>query len=113
MAVDPDLSAERVDYAGEHLLEAAAPVDPYELFDGWLKDAFAAKERGMLPEPTAMAVSTSAGDRPSSRTVLLKEVDRDGFVFFTNYGSRKANELAASPYAALLFGWAPVHAGAR
>ena len=113
MAADPDLSAERVDYSGEHLLESAAPADPYELFDTWLKDAFAAKERGVLPEPTAMAVSTSAGDRPSSRTVLLKEVDRDGFVFFTNYISRKANELAASPYAALLFGWYPLHRQVR
>jgi pyridoxamine 5'-phosphate oxidase len=89
------------------------PADPYELFDAWLDDAFAAKERGVLPEPTAMAASTSAGDRPSSRTVLLKEVDRDGFVFFTNYNSRKANELAASPYVALLFGWYPLHRQVR
>ena len=113
MAADPDLSAERVDYAGEHLLESTVPSEPYALFDAWLEDAFAAKERGVLPEPTAMVASTSAGDRPSSRTVLLKGVDRDGFVFFTNYGSRKANELAASPYAALLFGWYPLQRQVR
>jgi pyridoxamine 5'-phosphate oxidase len=113
MAADPDLSAERVDYVGGQLLESAAPADPYELFEAWLRDAFAAKERGVLPEPTAMVASTTAGDRPSSRTVLLKEVDRDGFVFFTNYDSRKARELAVSPYAALLFGWYPLQRQVR
>jgi pyridoxamine 5'-phosphate oxidase len=113
MAADPNLAAERVDYSGKHLLETAVPTDPYELFDTWLQDAFTAKERGVLPEPTAMVASTSAGNRPSSRTVLLKEVDRDGFVFFTNYDSRKASELEASPYAALLFGWYPLQRQVR
>jgi pyridoxamine 5'-phosphate oxidase len=113
MPADPDLAAERVDYSGQRLLETAVPADPYELFDTWLQAAFTAKERGVLPEPTAMVASTLAGNRPSSRTVLLKEVDRDGFVFFTNYGSRKASELEASPYAALLFGWYPLQRQVR
>jgi pyridoxamine 5'-phosphate oxidase len=109
----PDLAAERVDYTGEHLLESRVPADPYELFDAWLQDAFAAKDRGVLPEPTAMVLSTTSGERPSSRTVLLKERDPEGFVFYTNYGSRKSNELATSPYAALLFGWYPLHRQVR
>lgn len=68
----------------------------------------------MLPEPTAMVVSTTAGGRPSSRTVLLKEVDEAvGFVFFTNYASRKVAEMAASSYVALLFGWYPLQRQVR
>ncbi|HEY5848139.1 MAG TPA: pyridoxamine 5'-phosphate oxidase, partial [Microlunatus sp.] len=74
----PDLPGERVDYDGEHLLEEVAPADPYALFDSWWNDAFAATERGVLPEPTAMVVATSIGDRPSARTVLLKGFDRAG-----------------------------------
>ncbi len=109
----PDLPGERVDYDGEHLLEEVAPADPYALFDSWLSDAFAAKERGVLPEPTAMVVATSIGDRPSARTVLLKGFDRTGFVFFTNYDSRKADELARNPYAALHFGWYPLQRQVR
>ena len=109
----PDLYSERVDYLGDHLLETAIPADPLVLFSSWLSEAFAAKDRGVLPEPTAMVVSTTAGGRPSSRTVLLKEANESGFVFFTNYGSRKASELAGSSYVALLFGWYPLHRQVR
>jgi pyridoxamine 5'-phosphate oxidase len=109
----PDLFGERVDYRSEHLLESTAPADPLELFSSWMADAFAAKERGVLTEPTAMVVSTAVGGRPSARTVLLKEVDARGFVFFTNYDSRKGAELAISPYVALLFGWYPLHRQVR
>ena len=109
----PDLHGERVDYLGDHLLETAAPADPFALFSSWLSDAFTAKKRGVLPEPTAMVVSTTAGGRPSSRTVLLKEVSETGFVFFTNYGSRKAAEMAWSRYVALLFGWYPMQRQVR
>jgi pyridoxamine 5'-phosphate oxidase len=109
----PDLYSERVDYLGDHLLETAMPADPLVLFSSWLSDAFAARDRGVLPEPTAMVVSTTAGGRPSSRTVLLKEVNVGGFVFFTNYGSRKASELAGSAYVALLFGWYALHRQVR
>jgi pyridoxamine 5'-phosphate oxidase len=109
----PDLSSERVDYLGDHLLETAIPADPLVLFSSWLSDAFAAKDRGVLPEPTAMVVSTTAGSRPSSRTVLLKEVNAGGFVFFTNYRSRKAAEMAGSSAVALLFGWYPLHRQVR
>lgn len=109
----PDLSSERVDYLGDHLLETAIPADPLVLFSSWLSDAFAAKDRGVLPEPTAMVVSTTAGSRPSSRTVLLKEVNAGGFVFFTNYRSRKAAEMAGSSAVALLFGWYPLQRQVR
>ena len=109
----PDLPGERIDYDSAHLLEADVPADPYELFEQWLIDAFAAKDRGVLPEPTAMVVATSIADRPGARTVLLKGFDADGFVFFTNYDSRKGAELGQNPYAALHFGWYPLHRQVR
>jgi len=116
-----DLAAERIDYSGEHLLEGSVPADPYELFAGWLDDAFAARDRGELAEPTAVVISTvSAAGRPSSRTVLLKGVARatepggpDGFTIFTNFDSQKGHDLAANPAAALLFGWYPLQRQVR
>ena len=76
--------------------------DPIEFFNAWLKQA---EQTGIvLPESMSISTSTLEG-RPSSRMVLLKEVDQKGFVFFTNYSSRKALELEANPYAALLFHW--------
>lgn len=115
-----DLAAERIDYAGDHLLEDAVPADPLELFNSWLQDAFAAKERGVLPEPTAVVISTvSAEGRPSSRTVLLKGVvpagqgEVGGFTVFTNYDSRKGTDLSGNPHTALLFGWYPLQRQVR
>ncbi|WP_375433074.1 pyridoxamine 5'-phosphate oxidase [uncultured Friedmanniella sp.] len=104
----PDLAQERVDYAGEQLLESEVPAEPYALFDRWLAAAFQAKADGLLPEPTAMVVATSADGRPSARTVLLKEVGPSGFTFFTNYDSRKGAELATNAAVALHFGWYPL-----
>lgn len=109
----PELAAERVDYVGDHLLESAAPDEPYALFDRWLADAFAARDRGELAEPTAMVVATSAGGRPRARTVLLKDLRDDGFRFFTNYDSAKAGEIAANPAVALHFGWHAIHRQVR
>lgn len=111
--MQPDLSAERVDYTGDHLLESATPADPYQLFDRWLSDAFQAKENGVLPEPTAMVVGTVADGRPRSRTLLLKQVDAEGFVFYSNYDSDKGRELDAEPAVSLLFGWYPLHRQVR
>jgi pyridoxamine 5'-phosphate oxidase len=111
--MSPDLASERMDYLGDHLLEANAPSEPYPLFARWLTDAFEAKARGVLPEPTAMVVATSDRGRPSARTVLLKEVTSQGFVFFTNYQSRKGAELAANPQVALHFGWYPLQRQVR
>lgn len=109
----PDLAHERLDYHSAPLREQAAPTDPYALFEDWLADAFAAKERGELPEPTAMVLATSLGDRPSSRTVLLKGVENDTFVFFSNYDSAKGHQLLVNPYAALHFGWYPLQRQVR
>ena len=87
----------------EGLPAAAVDADPIELFAAWFH---AAEESGLVhPEAVALATSTPAGV-PSVRMVLLKEVSPDGFVFFTNYESRKARELEANPRAALCFHWA-------
>jgi pyridoxamine 5'-phosphate oxidase len=76
--------------------------DPIKQFQLWFNDAFAAG----LPLPEAMTLATVTRDgRPSARMVLLKQVDHDGFVFFTNYRSAKAEQLDANPYAALVFYW--------
>jgi pyridoxamine 5'-phosphate oxidase len=83
--------------------------NPVAEFDRWFR---AAHEAG-LPEPNAMSLATVAGDRPSVRTVLLKSFDQGGFVFFTNYESRKGRELAANPEAALSFTWLQVHRQVR
>jgi pyridoxamine 5'-phosphate oxidase len=77
--------------------------DPIRLFQAWLNDAVQAK----LPLPEAMTLATATRDgKPSARMVLLKQVDHDGFVFFTNYNSAKSGQLDANPYAALVFYWA-------
>lgn len=78
--------------------------DPIVQFERWFKEAVAAG----LPEPTAMALATATSQgRPSVRMVLLKGFDQRGFVFYSNYESRKARELDANPYAALAFWWPP------
>jgi pyridoxamine 5'-phosphate oxidase len=85
------------------LPEAAERADPIELFEAWFE---AARESGiLLPDAVALATATPDG-APSARMVLLKSVDTRGFVFYTNYGSRKARELDANPRAALCFHWA-------
>ena len=98
----PDLAALRREY-GDHGLDVPdlAP-DPVSMFRQWMDDTVAAG----LHEPNAMVVATvSPQGRPSSRMVLLKGVDERGFVFFTNYESRKAAEIAANPHVSLLFPW--------
>ena len=76
--------------------------DPIKQFQIWFEDAIAAK----LPLPEAMTLATATRDgRPSARMVLLKQVDHDGFVFFTNYRSSKARDLAENPNASLVFFW--------
>ncbi|WP_203804467.1 pyridoxamine 5'-phosphate oxidase [Paractinoplanes tereljensis] len=96
----------RRDYSerGE-LLEEHLAGDWHTQFGAWFADAAAYG----LPEPNAMMVATASPDgRPSVRTVLLKEYDERGFVFFTNYESRKGSELTANPYASLDFPWFPM-----
>lgn len=89
-------------YVAERLLESELASDPFQQFRQWLHDAVTAG----LPEPNAMVLATASLDAvPSSRHVLLKELDDTGFVFFTNRESRKARELAANPRASLCFPW--------
>lgn len=91
----------RREYAGEPLDERLADPDPFALFRRWFEQV-----RPLEPDPTAMTLATATRDgRPSARTVLLKGVDDRGFVFFTNYSSRKARELAETGFASLLFHW--------
>jgi pyridoxamine 5'-phosphate oxidase len=100
-----DLATERVDYTAPHLLETDVPAAPVPLFEAWLAEAMLARDQGRLAEPNAMVVATSVADRPHARTVLLKSVSAEGFVFFTNYTSHKGTEIAANAAVALHFGW--------
>lgn len=96
------LSDLRREYAVGGLHESDLTPEPIAIVRRWLHDATVAG----LHEPNAMVLATvSAEGAPSSRMVLLKGVDDRGFVFFTNYESRKADELAANPACALLFPW--------
>jgi pyridoxamine 5'-phosphate oxidase len=89
-------------YRAGALNESDVLKNPIEQFKVWLQEAI---DAGLL-EPTAMTLATATkGGRPSARTVLLKNVDEQGFVFYTNYESRKANDIATNPQAALLFFW--------
>jgi pyridoxamine 5'-phosphate oxidase len=81
------------------------PETPLPLFETWQQQAI---ESGLI-DPTAMVVATvAANGQPSLRTVLLKHLDESGFVFYTNYGSRKAKEIAGNPQVSLLFPWHPL-----
>ena len=92
----------RRDYTLASLSAADVNADPITQFTHWFDDA----QRAELLEPNAMTLATcSAEGRPSARVVLLKEVDARGFVFFTDYRSRKGKELAANAFGALVFLW--------
>jgi pyridoxamine 5'-phosphate oxidase len=104
-----DPATMRRQYRTAGLTEAEAAADPYEQFARWFADAVRATGAGLLAEPNAMVVSTAdAAGVPSSRTVLLKGYDPRGFVFYSNYRSRKGRELSANPHASLLFPWHPI-----
>ncbi len=97
-----DLSDYRREYTGRGLHRADLDADPIQQFETWFRQA---TELG-LHEPNAMSLATVDGvGRPLVRTVLLKYFDADGFVFFTNYQSRKARHIAENPQVSLLFPW--------
>lgn len=99
----------RREYLGEPLDEAHSEADPYRQFSLWFEQV-----RALEQDPTAMALATATREgRPSVRTVLLKAVDPRGFVFFTNYGSRKAREIEQTGRASLLFLWRSVERQVR
>lgn len=92
----------RKDYSLSGLTEKDLARDPFRQFEKWFQEAEAAK----LPEPNAMTLATATRDgRPSARTVLLKGLDGRGFVFFSNYESRKGRELELNPPVTLVFPW--------
>lgn len=92
----------RKDYAHGSLDETSVDADPIRQFDAWFKQALDAR----LPEPNTMTLATvDARGYPSARIVLIKGVDERGFVFFTNYESRKGQDLGINPHACLLFYW--------
>jgi pyridoxamine 5'-phosphate oxidase len=97
-----DIADIRIDYKRGELDEAHAAADPIAQFSRWWDEA----GRSEIAEVNAMTLATAdAQGRPSARTVLLKDFDERGFVFYTNYDSRKGRELAANAQACLLFFW--------
>eukprot|EP01031_Cornospumella_fuschlensis_P035032 gene35032-42425_t len=93
----------RKEYSSQGLVEDKNILNdgPFKLFDAWLSDAVAAR----VIEPNAMCLSTCVDNKPSARYVLLKGFDDRGFVWYTNYESRKGQELVENPQAALTFWW--------
>lgn len=92
----------RREYSQEALDETQVHADPLEQFNAWFQEALDAK----VPDPNAMTLATATSEgRPSARILLLKGIDHGGFVFFTNYASRKGEEMADNPQAALVFYW--------
>ena len=102
MALTHNLADLRQHYTKGGLEEHQIPDSPFTLFNEWFKQA---GELGVL-EPNAMVLSTvSADNKPSSRVVLLKGIDDAGFIFYSNYESRKGKELEFNPYISILFFW--------
>lgn len=100
----------RLEYRRGRLLESEVDPDPLVTFATWFQEAIDAG----LYEANAMTLATVGADnRPSARIVLLRKLDTQGFSFFTNYESRKGQELAANPWAALLFWWGPLERQVR
>jgi pyridoxamine 5'-phosphate oxidase len=98
----PSIADLRKSYERAELDESASHPDPLAQFGQWLQEAIAAE----LPEPNAMTLATvDASLRPSTRVVLIKGLDERGIVWYTNYDSRKGQDLAGNPYAALQFHW--------
>jgi pyridoxamine 5'-phosphate oxidase len=100
----PDVAELRRNYTRDGLRRTGLDADPVAQFRQWFGEAVAAE----LVEPNAMVLATTDGKRPSTRTVLLKAYDQRGFVFFTNYESRKAREIAVEANVSLLFPWYPL-----
>ena len=97
-----DIGTLRREYRREGLRRESLAADPFKQFETWFQEAL---EAG-IQDPDGMSLATAATDgQPTLRTVLLKSFDHRGFVFFTNYGSLKARQIAENPQVALLFPW--------
>ena len=102
MALTHKLADIRTNYSRQALSEESVSEDPISQFQVWLEEALQAE----VDEPTAMVLSTvNAAGRPSARVVLLKDVSPKGFSFFTNYDSRKGQEIKENPYVSVTFFW--------
>ncbi len=102
MSLDIEIEDLRKEYTARTLEIEDVRSDPFDQFEAWFAEAV----RAQLPEPNAMTLATvDAGGQPSARVVLLKGFDREGFVFYTNYRSRKGAEMAENPRVALVFLW--------
>jgi pyridoxamine 5'-phosphate oxidase len=104
-----DLAAMRKDYSRHSLAPEDCLPDPLAQFGRWLDEAIAVQAN----EPTAMHLATVENGRPSARMVLLKGIEQGGFVFYSNYESRKGTQLEADPYAALTFFWPELERSVR
>jgi len=91
----------RKDYTQHALTEADVNSSPFVQFSHWLEQALKAQ----VPEPNATTLSTVQNGRPSARVVLLRGLEGDGLLFFTNYSSRKGREIAENPFACMTFFW--------
>ena len=108
--MDTSVADLRKDYTLQGLRETDALPNPFQQFQKWFDQALAAQ----LTEPNAMTLATATqSGKPSARMVLLKDFDERGFVFYTNYKSRKGQELAENPQAALVFWWAELERQVR
>ncbi|MBI5324104.1 MAG: pyridoxamine 5'-phosphate oxidase [Ignavibacteriae bacterium] len=100
--MNKSISNLRRDYTKGSFSEKSAKVNPFEQFKLWFDEMLTME----MLEPTAFVLSTSTKEgKPSSRVLLLKQFDESGFVFYTNYDSRKGKELAENPFGAMLFFW--------
>ena len=96
------LHDQRLTYSKHELTEDQILADPFAQFKQWYEDA----KQSTIKEANAMTIATATADgKPSARIVLLKEVNEKGFVFYTNYDSRKGHEIAENPQAQILFFW--------
>ncbi len=106
MSASIDVAQMRQNYSDVGLSRADLPATPFPLFEQWLAQYVALD----IFEPNAMVVATaSKTGAPSQRTVLMKAYDENGFVFYTNYGSRKAHQLEENDQVSLIFPWIPLH----
>jgi pyridoxamine 5'-phosphate oxidase len=100
--MDQKIADIRQNYSRKKLTEKKAETDPFKQFNKWWKQVLKAK----ITEPNAMTLATASSDGfPSARIVLLKDLSKEGFVFFTNYDSYKGKQLAENPKACLVFFW--------
>ncbi len=102
MMENTDISRIRRDYSFTELSEKTVDANPYKQFSKWMEEAL----RSNIIDPSAMVLATAGKNAvPSARVVLLKGIDEDGFIFYTNYNSKKGKNIIGNPNASLLFFW--------